>query len=348
MSTTNIILVTGGSGFVASHLIIQLLEAGNVVRATLRKASREQAVRETLQPHITTEANTRLSFVVADLASDDGWEDAIRGCNYVHHVASPFPASQPKNEDELIRPAREGTLRVLRHSRDAGVKRVIMTSSFAAVGYGYKDLPTSFTEENWSILDSKVEVPAYHKSKTLAERAAWEFVEKEGNGLEIAVVNPTGIFGPVLGPDVATSVGLLKSMMEGKMAACPQLYFGVVDVRDVADLHIKAMLADEAKGKRFLALCDGDAVSLKNVADIARRSQPASAARLPKWELPNTAVKFIALFNSQLASVKAEVGVIKKVDNSRAKTLGWKPRTVEECISDTAASLVKQGIVQAP
>lgn len=348
MSNNYTILVTGGSGFVASHLIIQLLESGHTVRATLRNASREAAVRQILQPHITTEANTRLSFVVADLSSDKGWEDAVRGCDYVHHVASPFPAAQPKDEDELIRPAREGTLRVLRQSRDAGVKRVIMTSSFAAVGYGYKDLPASFTEANWSILDSGVQVPAYHKSKTLAERAAWDFVEKEGNSLELTVVNPTGIFGPVLGPDVAASVGLLKSMMNGKMAACPQLYFGVVDARDVADLHIRVMLSDEAKGKRFLALCDGDAVSLKRVADIARKSQAEFSDRLPTWELPNAVVKVAAIFSSQLATVRAEVGVIKKVDNSRAKALGWKPRSVEECISDTAASLVKQGIVKAP
>ncbi|KAJ6782435.1 hypothetical protein PWT90_07307 [Aphanocladium album] len=337
------ILVTGGTGYLASHLIIQLLSAGHIVRTTTRKSDGEQKVLRTLRPHIAGHHLDRLSFFVADLASDHGWKDAIRGCDYVHHVASPFPSSEPKNEDELIRPARQGTLQVLEFSRDASVKRVIMTSSFAAIGYGYKTPPAAFTEEHWSILDSDVPVQAYQKSKALAERAAWDFVEKEGGQLELSVINPTGIFGPLLGPEVGTSVGLVKTMMDGKMAACPQLCVGVVDVRDVADLHVRAMEAPAAKGQRYLATCTGTTVHLLDFANIIRESHPDFAGKLPTRELPNIVVRFAALFSSKLATILPGLGASKKFDNSKARGLGWAPRSVEQCIADTAESLVNLG-----
>lgn len=344
---TYTILVTGGTGYLASHLIVQLLEAGHVVRTTIRKASREHDVRKALRPHLSGDSLERLSFYVADLSHDGGWEDSMKGCDYVHHVASPFPASTPKNDDDLIRPAREGTLRVLRFSRNVDVKRVILTSSFAAIGYGYKTQPPTFTEEHWSILDSEIAVPGYQKSKTLAEKAAWDFLEREGGQLELSVINPTGIFGPLLGPNVGTSVGLIKTMMDGQMAACPKLCVAVVDVRDVADLHVRAMTAPEAKNKRFLATCTATTVHLLDMASFIRKSHPQFAGKLPSRELPNIVVRIGALFSAKLATLLPGLGLAKNLDNSRARELlGWTPRSAEESLVDTAQSLVTQGLVK--
>lgn len=195
---------------------------------------------------------TRLSFVAADLLSDVNWSTAVAGCDYVMHVASPFPATMPANEDDLIVPAREGTLRVLRAARDAGVKRVVLTSSFVAVGYGQTYRTEPYTEADWTNVDG--DVAAYGKSKTLAERAAWDFIAREGGALELAVVNPVGIFGPALGKDLSTSIEIVKRMMDGALPGLPNLAFGIVDVRDLADLHLRAMVDPAASGERFLAV----------------------------------------------------------------------------------------------
>ena len=233
------ILVTGGSGFIGSHCILQLLSAGHQVRTTVRSLKREADVRAMLKEGGADPGN-RLSFFAADLENDAGWPQAVAGCEYVLHVASPFPASVPKHEDELIVPAREGALRVLRASRDAGVKRVVLTSSFAAIGYGQKQQTAPFNETNWTDPNSNDALP-YVKSKTIAERAAWDFIASEGGSLELSVVNPVGVFGPVLGPDYSTSILIVQRMMDGAIPGCPKISFGVVDVRDVADLHIRAM-----------------------------------------------------------------------------------------------------------
>ena len=231
------VLVTGGSGFIASHTILQLLAAGLRVRTTVRSLSREGDVRAMLKNGGSppgSEAGSRLSFVAADLMGDAGWPAAVAGCEYVLHIASPFPSSMPKDENELIVPARDGALRVLRAARDAGVKRVVMTSSFAAVGYGHGQQEAIFTENDWTD-PTQPDVMPYTKSKTLAERAAWDFIAREGAGLELAVVNPVAVFGPVLGPDYATSILLVQKMMDGAVPGVPRLCFGVVDVRDVAE-----------------------------------------------------------------------------------------------------------------
>jgi nucleoside-diphosphate-sugar epimerase len=190
------VLVTGGSGFIGSHAILQLLAAGHQVRTTVRSMKREADVRAMLKEG-GTDANDRLTFAVADLEKDGGWPEAMAGCEYVLHVASPFPKNVPKHEDELIVPAREGTLRVLRAARDAGVKRVVLTSSFAAIGYGHPRQEAPFDEKVWTNTESRG-TTAYVKSKTLAERAAWDFIAKEGGSLELSVINPVGVFGPVL------------------------------------------------------------------------------------------------------------------------------------------------------
>src|SRR5262249_27176226 len=254
-----LVLVTGGSGFIGAHCILALLNAGYRVRTTVRSLKREGDVRAMLKVG-GVDAGERLSFVEADLMSDAGWPAGVAGCSYVLHVASPLPPSIPKHEDDLIVPAREGTLRVLRAARDAGVKRVVQTSSFAAIGYGHELQSAPFDERTWT--NERAKLAPYTKSKTLAERAAWDFMAREGGALELSVVNPVAVFGPVLGPDLSGSIFLIKRLLEGGVPAVPRLYFGLVDVRDVADLHLRAMTHPNAKGERFLAV-SGDFMSIQ-------------------------------------------------------------------------------------
>jgi nucleoside-diphosphate-sugar epimerase len=336
------VLVTGGSGFIGSHSILQLLAAGHRVRTTVRSLKREGEVRAMLKEG-GAEPGDRLSFVAADLEDDAGWAKAASACDYVLHVASPFPPNVPKNEDELIVPAREGALRVLRASRDAGVKRVVLTSSFAAIGYGHEPQTTPFNETNWTNL--KGDTAAYVKSKTLAERAAWDFIAKEGGGLELSVVNPVAVFGPVLGPDFSPSVLLLRRLMDGGVPACPRLYFGVVDVRDVADLHVRAMTHPAAKGERFLAVA-GDCMSILEIAKVLRRRMGASARKVPRLQLPDWLVRIAAIRNSAVKQILPELGKIKNSTNERARRLlGWTPRSNEESIVAAAESLVRLGLL---
>ena len=267
VAAMSMVLVTGGSGFIGSHSILQLLALGHQVRTTVRSLKREGDVRAMLKTGGAL-SDDQLQFIAADLEKDAGWPEAVAGCDYVLHVASPFPQAIPKNEDELVVPAREGTLRVLRAARNAGVKRVVLTSSFAAIGYGQPAQQTPFDETNWTDPNGD-DVRPYVKSKTLAERAAWDFIANEGRHLELSVINPVGVFGPVLGPDYSTSILLVQRLMDGAMPGCPRLCIGVVDVRDVALLHIRAMTHPAAKGERFLAVA-GDFVSLVEIARILK------------------------------------------------------------------------------
>jgi nucleoside-diphosphate-sugar epimerase len=338
------VLVTGGSGFVGSRTILQLLAAAHQVRTTIRSTKREGDVRAMLEQG-GAEPDAPLSFIVADLESDVNWTEAVAGCDYVLHVASPFPPGVPKDENELIVPAREGTLRVLRAARDAGVKRVVLTSSFAAVGYGQKVQKAPFDETIWTNPDGD-DVQPYMKSKTLAERAAWDFIDKEGGGLELSVINPVGIFGPVLGPQLSSSVAIVQRMMDGAMPGCPQLYFGVVDVRDVADLHIRAMTHPMAKGERFLAVA-GDCVSMLDVAKILKLRMGLSAERVPTRQLPNWLVRLGALRNPALRQMVPQLGKIRTATNEKARRmLDWSPRSNKETITATAESLVRLGLLK--
>jgi nucleoside-diphosphate-sugar epimerase len=333
------VLVTGGSGFIGSHCILQLVAAGHQVRTTVRNLQREADVRGMLKEG-GAEPGERLSFVAVDLEKDAGWPEAVAGCEYVLHVAAPFPLESPRHEDELIVPAREGTLRVLRAARDAGVKRVVLTSSFAAIGYGQKPQETPFSETNWTDATSP-DIGAYVKSKTLAERAAWDFIAKEGSNLELSVINPVAVFGPVLGPDYATSIQVVKRMMDGGMFGCPRLYFGVVDVRDVADLHLRAMTHPAAKGERFLAIA-GDCVSLLDIARVLRARLGASARRVPTWQLPDWLARIAALFVPALRQFVPQLGKVKHASNEKARrVLGWSPRSNEDAIAATGESLVR-------
>lgn len=333
------VLVTGGSGFIASHCILQLLTAGHQVRTTVRSLKREPEVRTMLQRG-GIDAGGRLSFFAADLERDAGWTEAVTGCEYVLHVASPFPATVPKNEDELIVPAREGALRVLRAARDAAVRRVVLTSSFAAIGYGHQPQSAPFNENDWTDLNGEGLTP-YTKSKTLAERAAWDFVAKEGGGLELSVVNPVGVFGPVLGPDYSTSILIVQRLMDGAVPGLPRLYFGAVDVRDVADLHLRAMTNPAAEGERFLALA-GDFMSMLDISKVLKDGMGALAKRVPTRELPNFLIRLAALRDRAVKQIVPELGKRKNATGEKAKRmLGWSPRSREEAIIATAQSLVQ-------
>jgi nucleoside-diphosphate-sugar epimerase len=332
------VLVTGGSGFIGSHCILDLLGAGYRVRTTVRSPEREATVRELLG----AESAEALSFATADLMADDGWKEAVSGCDFVLHVASPFPLGPPKHEDDLIVPAREGALRVLRAARDAQARRVVMTSSFAAIGYGTGSIDRPFTEEDWTNPDGEG-VSAYAKSKTLAERAAWDFVAREGAGLELSVVNPVGVFGPVLGPDFSTSIQLVKRLLEGDMPGLPQVSFGIVDVRDVADLHRRAMAEPAAAGERFLALA-GDFMTVAEIAAVLRERMGADANKVPTRVLPNWLVRLVSRFDSSVKQIVPELGKARQASNAKAKSLlGWAPRSNEDAIAATGESLLRLG-----
>jgi nucleoside-diphosphate-sugar epimerase len=338
------ILVTGGSGFIGSHCILQLLATGHHVRTTVRNLKREGEVRAMLKEG-GAKPGDRLSFFATDLENDAGWPQAVAGCEYVLHVASPLPPNMPKREDELIVPAREGTLRVLRAARDAGVKRVVLTSSFAAIAYGHPPRKTPFNETDWTDLNGDG-VYAYVKSKTLAEGAAWDFIANQGGGLELSVVNPVGVFGPVLGPDYSTSILLVQRLMDGAIPGVPRLYFGVVDVRDVADLHIRAMTHPAAKGERFLAVA-GDFMSMLDIAKVLKSRMGASAKRVPTRELPNWLVRIAALRDPAIKLILPELGKPKNATNEKAKRLlAWESRSNEDSIVATAESLVRLGLLK--
>lgn len=305
------VLVTGGTGFVGIHTILQLLQQGYSVKTTLRTLSKAQSIMDALKEAGLADLS-KLSFFEADLTSDPGWEEAVKDCDYVLHVASPFPLAEPEDENELIIPARDGSLRVLKAARDAGVKRVVVTSSFAAIGYGTDRKGHIFDEKDWT--DKNAPIAAYIKSKTVAEEAAWEFIKNQGEGMELVVINPVGIFGPIIGGIYPASFeGVIQAILEGKIKENPPFTFGVVDVRDVADIHIKAMLLPEAAGQRFLATSDG-AVSFYDVAELIKKERPESASLIA--ELQPTATEAY----TQMSNKKA------------VETLNWYPRSKQEAI----------------
>lgn len=337
------ILVTGGSGFLAGHCILALLQAGYAVRTTMRDPARKAALRAMLIG-AGVETAGRLDIAVADLTADDGWARAAVGCDAALHVASPLPAGAPRHEDELIRPAREGTLRVLRAAKAAGLRRVVLTSSFAAVGYG-RILTRPYTESDWTD-PSLPGLAAYAKSKTLAERAAWDFVDGEGRVLELAVINPVGIFGPPLGPDLSASIRLIKSMLEGRLPALPRLMFGVVDVRDVADLHLRALTDPAAAGERFIATA-GDFLTMQEIAQALRDRLGPAADKVSTRVLPDWLVRFVARFSAAARQAATpELGRTKTASSAKARAmLGWEPRPAVEALAATGESLIRLGLV---
>ena len=333
-----LVLVTGGSGFIGSHCIRRLHEEGYRVRTTVRSLSRERQVRGMV-------GDGPLDVVAADLTANAGWAEAAAGCDYVLHVASPFPLAQPKHEDELIVPARDGALRVLGAAREAAVRRVVLTSSFAAIGYGHRDADTVYDERSWTDVDGPG-VSAYAKSKTVAERAAWDFVAAEGRPLELAVINPVAVLGPLLGPDPSTSIELVKRLIDGSMPGTPKVAYGLVDVRDVADLHVRAMTAPGAAGERFLALGE-DFRWMSEVAEWLREAFPDRARKIPKRQLPSALVSLASRFDGSLRQLTPELGVRKRATNEKARrVLGWSPRGDREAAVATAESLIELRLVK--
>jgi nucleoside-diphosphate-sugar epimerase len=344
-TSTETVLVTGGSGFLGSWCLVELLRRGYNARTTVRDLSRESEVRAMLGPEV--EAGDRLTVHAADLTDDAGWESAIRGCDYVLHVASPFPPKQPKDPDELIVPAREGALRILRASLAAGVKRIVLTSSAVAVANSGKP-PVSgeaFTEEDWSD-PANPDLTPYGRSKTIAERSAWDLVNERGETSRLAVVAPSAILGPVLSDDRSYSLQVIERLLGGT-PGIPRLGFSFVDVRDVADLHLRAMTAPEAAGERFLGA--GRFLWMHDVAEILRDRLGSSAAKVPTRKVPNFMVRAMARLDPSLRPVVGDLGKRRLLSSEKAKTmLGWSPRPIEETVVDTAESLMRVGAVAAP
>ncbi|QJQ33758.1 NAD-dependent epimerase/dehydratase family protein [Sphingomonas lacunae] len=332
------VFVSGGSGYIAGFLIRQLIAEGWEINTTIRNLAREAEVRGWLGVD-----NSKLHFFAADLVSDSGWAQAMAGCSHVAHVASPLPADKPLHEDELIVPAREGALRALRFAKAAGVKRFVMTSSVAAISYGHKG-QTVFTEADWTDINSP-DAYAYVKSKTIAERAARDWVAAEGEGMEFCTVNPSLVVGPLMAPDFSTSLESVKKLLEGSIPGLPRLGFGLVDVRDVADLHVKCLTAPGMAGERFIA--SGPFLWMEDMAAILRNGLGAQGRKVPKRRLPSWLMRILANFDPLVKQVVSELDNVRDNDASHAKAvLGWETRTAEESILDAARDMLRLGVVK--
>ncbi|MBV8036599.1 NAD-dependent epimerase/dehydratase family protein [Roseateles sp.] len=345
MALTPRILVTGGSGYIAGVLIRQLLAAGWQVHTTLRDPQREPALRRQLGAD-AGEAREQLRCFRADLLADAGWAEAAAGCSHMAHLASPLPAGVPRNANELIVPARDGALRALHAARDAGVRRVVMTSSVAAIAYGHGPGEHRFTEADWTRLETPG-IPAYIQSKTIAERAARDWVAREGGGLEFCTVNPSVVLGPVASADYSASVVLVRSLLQGRMPALPRIGFGVVDVRDVAELHWRALTAPVSMAdERFIAC--GGFLWLREVAAVLRAELGAQARRVPTLQMPDWAVRLLARVSPTVRAAASELGTVRHQDASHAReVLGWAPRPQREAIVATARDLIELGLVDS-
>lgn len=343
-----LVLVTGGSGFIGAHCLLALIKTSSYrLRTTVRSTSKTSSVKSQLEYGGADPASVNaIEFCEADLTKDDGWDAAVAGCDYILHVASPFPPKAPKDENELIIPAREGTLRVLRAAKKAGVvKRVVITSSVAAVAYGHDDVTRPFTEEDWSNVDAGI--PAYPKSKTLAERAAWDYAKQEG--LELSVVNPVGVYGPLLGKEqYSTSIELIIRLMNGSIPGLPDIGFGVVDVRDVADLHLRAMTDPKAAGERFIAVAgENEAMKVQEIAMVLKERLGSKASKVPTRVVPHFVVKLLGMFDPTVRMIVPDLGKRKISSNKKAKeVLGWEPISSADSVVATAESLEKLGMIK--
>jgi len=341
MADMGTVLVTGGSGYIGGWCVIGLLQQGYAVRTTVRSLTREGQVRSSLSKAV--EIGDRLSFHAADLMSDAGWDEAAAGCDYVLHVASPLGVAEPKDPNELIIPARDGARRVIGAAIKAGVKRVVQTSSVAATSRPTGSPDSISDETQWTDL-TLPRVSAYAQSKTLAEKAAWELIGAAGGATTLATVNPALVLGPVLGHDFSESVQVVERLVSGRVPGLPRLGFNIVDVRDVADLHIRAMTAPEAAGQRFIAA--GAYAWMADIATTLREKLGTGAAKVPTRKVPDFVIRLAALFDKDLGAVTPGLGLKHDFSSAKAqRVLGWKPRPIEETVLDCARSLIAEGAV---
>ncbi len=329
------VLVTGGSGFLGGWCVVELLRRGYAVHTTVRDPGRETDLRAGVATQV--DAGERLSVFGAELTADAGWAEAVEGCDFVLHVASPFPPKQPKDADELIVPAREGTLRVLEAALDARVERIVLTSSVAAISGAGKAPGEALTEEDWSNPDSAKLTP-YARSKTIAELAAWDLARERGATEKLAAVNPGAILGPVINHARSFSLQLVERLLRG-MPGVPRIGYSIVDVRDVADLQIRAMTAPEAGGGRFIAV--DRFLWMAEVATILREHLGEEAAKVPTRNVPNLLVRAMGLFDPSVRSVVGQLGVRREYSHEKAQRLGWSPRSVEQTVVECARSLAE-------
>ena len=336
------ILVTGGSGYIAGVLIRQLLANGWQVNTTVRDLKREPALRQLLSAD-GGDASEQLRCFAADLMADAGWAEAAVGCSHMAHLASPLPVGVPRDANELIAPARDGALRALKAARDAGVRRVVMTSSVAAISYGHGPGEHHFNEDDWTRLETPG-IPPYIQSKTIAERAARDWVAREGGALEFCTVNPSVVLGPVASADYSASVVIVKSLLQGRLPALPNIGFGIVDVRDVADLHWRALTAPGMADERFIAC--GGFLWLREIAAILRAELGEQAQRVPSLQMPDWAVRLLAKFSPAVRAAASELGTARHQDATHSREcLGWVPRPPREAIVKTARDLIALGVV---
>lgn len=336
------VVVTGATGFIGSHIIIQLLNQGHDVVGTMRNLERGDAMRDIFSRH--TNQLDRLSFAKIDLMSDEGWDEVFTGADYVIHVASPVPVETPKDEDDIIEPARQGALRAMNAASRAGVKRVVLTSSVAAIMYGHAREKDLFDEHDWTNPADKNDNSAYTKSKTLAERAAWKFLEKDNSGLELVTINPGVVLGPVLESDYGASATVVKKLFDGAFPGTPKIGWPITDVRDVAEMHVLAMTAPAAAGERFIAA--NGFLWMNDIARVLKEKMPEKSQKVPTRNLPIWLMRILANFDKEVKSVAFELGRYRDTPSDKArKLLGWKPRSNEEAIISCAESLIAHGAV---
>ena len=343
MSAPARILLTGGTGYIAGVLIRQLLAEGWQVHTTVRDLAREPALRRVLGAE-RGDPRDQLRCFAADLMHDAGWAEAAAGCSHVAHLASPLPVGVPRDANTLIVPAREGALRALKAARDAGAQRVVMTSSVAAISYGHGPGEHQLTEADWTNLDAP-DVPPYVQSKTVAERAARDWVAREGGGIEFCTVNPSVVLGPVASADYSASVVIVQSLLQGRIPALPRIGFGIVDVRDVAELHWRALTAPGMAGERFIA-CAGF-TWLRDIATVLREELGDDARRVPTLQLPDWSVRLLARISPTVRAAASELGTARHQDSTHAReVLGWAPRPPREAILKSARDLMALGVVR--
>lgn len=336
------VLLTGITGFLGAHTAITLLNAGYEVIGTLRSEGRKAAILQVIKKH--TANIDRLSFAVADLSDKDIWYELTQGVDFIQHVASPFPSTLPKNEDELIRPAKDGTLNILRAAARNNVKRVILTSGLCSIAYGIDEWDDNkvFNENDWTNINSDKDITPYYKSKTIAERAAWDYMKSNLTDLELVTVCPGAILGPVLEEDYGNSANMIIALLDGSYPAIPKIGFDLVDVRSVADLLVKAMESPKAPGNRYIAA--SEYLKFKEVASILKERYPDR--KIPRAEFPNFITRLIANFRPELKPVLLEMKR-RKTDLTKArKELGWEPIPAKDAVIACAESILQHQIVQ--